>query len=172
MATTSRQARLAANNGMDAGADGGVGGRDITHRHRLVDGGGRAGPLVISPSGSPSTLVVAGARAPECALSPQAHAQLGQRHGAIQLAQHRGRTRKSRRPASSAHFLHGPVESGFHGGGGGVDVVTVQAQPGFQAQRIAGLRPMGLTSRWASNARPGASAAVSGTEISKPSSPV
>eukprot|EP01034_Spumella_vulgaris_P041081 gene41080-50835_t len=37
----------------------------------------------------------------------------------------------------ATHLLDGPVQRGFRRRGGGVDVVAIQAQPGFQAQRVA-----------------------------------
>ena len=54
-----------------------------------------------------------------------------------------------------------------------VDVVAVEAEPGFEAQRIARAEPDRLDLRLgAAGLRRCAAASSAGTEISKPSSPV
>jgi hypothetical protein len=103
----------------------------------------------------------------------QAHALAGRAAGQVALDHGGSGVAAGARSAGAAHLLDGPGQAGFDRAGGGVDVVAVQAQAGFQAQRVAcaqagrldfGLGQQGFGQRHAH--------VRLGTEISKPSSPV
>jgi hypothetical protein len=69
-----------------------------------------------------------------------------QRQASVELRQHRVGAGEAAgaRAARAAHLLHRPVQGGLDRRGGGVDVVAVQAQAGFQAQRVARAQAHGL----------------------------
>ncbi len=76
----------------------------------------------------------------------QAHAAAGQQRGVVDLRQHLAGAGEAACPraAGAPHLLDGPVQRGLGGRGGGVDVVAVEAQAGFQPQRIACAEADGL----------------------------
>ena len=82
-------------------------------------------------------------------LGDQGHALAGQAGRVVQLGQHHIGTDKApgARAAAAAHFLHGPVQASLYGGGGDVEIVAVQAQARFQAQRVARAQANGLNFR-------------------------
>ncbi len=131
---------LAAHDGVHAGAHGGVLRTHIGHGNGLVQHGAEqtAGDFAQALAGQTVHFRVFTHRHTLQAQQAHAHARECARR-ARKLRQHAGRAGE---PAGActvgtSHFLHGPIQGPFHRRGGGVQIIAIQAQAGFQAQGIA-----------------------------------